>query len=182
MCRAPRATWIQTELFLTFPTPAIKSIALTPLNTPETGGRFRVWLDKGEGKSELLWDRKVCSPPFRGAPTPASGGDLEWWLLINGTQEGSTDLIDGRRVSRAQSPQTALTKLHSTRDVIRAFRQTRDEGDPAVVTKGASRICSDRPLTAVEHLVSCLCMQYRHCQILRHAYSWSRRCKHLYKQ
>lgn len=58
--RAPRATWIQTELFLTFPTPAIKSIALIPLNAPETGGRFRVWLDKGDGDgSELLWDRKV---------------------------------------------------------------------------------------------------------------------------
>jgi predicted Rdx family selenoprotein len=59
ICRAPRATWIQTELFLTFPTPAIKSIALIPLNTPETGGRFRVWLDQGGGHSELLWDRKV---------------------------------------------------------------------------------------------------------------------------
>jgi len=64
ICRAPRATWIQTELFLTFPTPAIKSIALIPLNTPETGGRFRVWLDKGEGGSELLWDRKVCHLPL----------------------------------------------------------------------------------------------------------------------
>lgn len=64
--RAPRATWIQTELFLTFPTPAIKSIALIPLNTPETGGRFRVWLDKGEGRSELLWDRKVCWSLFVG--------------------------------------------------------------------------------------------------------------------
>ena len=138
MRRAPRATWIQTELFLTFPTPAIKSIALIPLNTPETGGRFRVWLDKGEGKSELLWDRKVCSRPFLGAPTPASGGELEWWLLINGTQEGFTDLIDGRRVPGAQSSQTAFTEFYSARDVIRAFRQTRDKGDPAVVMESAS--------------------------------------------
>lgn len=62
LARAPRATWIQTELFLTFPTPAVQSITLIPLNAPETGGRFRVWIDRGQG-DELLWDRKVR--PFR---------------------------------------------------------------------------------------------------------------------
>lgn len=31
-----------------------------PLNAPETGGRFRVWVDVGKGKGdELAWDRKV---------------------------------------------------------------------------------------------------------------------------
>ncbi|POY71206.1 hypothetical protein BMF94_5518 [Rhodotorula taiwanensis] len=53
-----RATWTQTELFLTFPpasldqtddgkpapSPGLKSISLVPRNRPETGGRFRVWL------------------------------------------------------------------------------------------------------------------------------------------
>ncbi|WWC60784.1 uncharacterized protein I303_103360 [Kwoniella dejecticola CBS 10117] len=60
-CRwAPRATWIQTELFLTFPTPLIRTITLIPLNAPETGGRFRVWVDVGAGKKdELVWDRKT---------------------------------------------------------------------------------------------------------------------------
>ncbi|WRT67447.1 uncharacterized protein IL334_004418 [Kwoniella shivajii] len=60
-CRwAPRATWIQTELFLTFPNPLIQSITLVPLNAPETGGRFRVWVDIGIGKGdELVWDRKT---------------------------------------------------------------------------------------------------------------------------
>ncbi|WWC89723.1 uncharacterized protein L201_004648 [Kwoniella dendrophila CBS 6074] len=60
-CRwAPRATWIQTELFLTFPNPLIRSITLLPLNAPETGGRFRVWVDIGKGKGdELVWDRKT---------------------------------------------------------------------------------------------------------------------------
>ncbi|KAK8869523.1 hypothetical protein IAR55_000089 [Kwoniella newhampshirensis] len=60
-CRwAPRATWIQTELFLTFPTPILKSITLIPLNAPETGGRFRVWLDLGDGRGDqLTWDRKT---------------------------------------------------------------------------------------------------------------------------
>ncbi|WVW82709.1 hypothetical protein I302_104720 [Kwoniella bestiolae CBS 10118] len=60
-CRwAPRATWIQTELFLTFPNPLLRSITLLPLNAPETGGRFRVWLDFGKGKGdELVWDRKT---------------------------------------------------------------------------------------------------------------------------
>ncbi|KAG8893198.1 hypothetical protein FRB99_002141, partial [Tulasnella sp. 403] len=71
-----RATWIQTELFLTFPPPILKSISLIPLNSPETGGRFRVWLsypptDNEEIRinepektgpivsNELLWDRKT---------------------------------------------------------------------------------------------------------------------------
>ncbi|GFZ45894.1 hypothetical protein JCM24511_03627 [Saitozyma sp. JCM 24511] len=58
-CRwAPRATWTQTELFLTFPTPVLKGITLLPLTSPETGGRFRVWVDRGEG-GELVWDRKT---------------------------------------------------------------------------------------------------------------------------
>jgi len=59
--RAPRAIWIQTELFLTFPVPILKQITLQPLTSPETGGRFRVWVDLGNGKGdELVWDRKVC--------------------------------------------------------------------------------------------------------------------------
>ncbi|ODO02888.1 hypothetical protein I350_05729 [Cryptococcus amylolentus CBS 6273] len=60
-CRwAPRATWIQTELFLTFPTPLLRTITLMPGNTPETGGRFRVWVDNGDGKGDqLAWDRKT---------------------------------------------------------------------------------------------------------------------------
>ncbi|OCF71503.1 hypothetical protein I204_07561 [Kwoniella mangroviensis CBS 8886] len=60
-CRwAPRATWIQTELFLTFPNPLLRSITLIPLNAPETGGRFRVWLDGGDGMGDqLVWDRKT---------------------------------------------------------------------------------------------------------------------------
>ncbi|GAA5830691.1 hypothetical protein JCM5353_004089 [Sporobolomyces roseus] len=83
-----RATWTQTELFLTFPPPlppsdspqtpespqaGLKAITLVPRNAPETGGRFRVWLmrDQGEDASgerkeedkkrgwELVWDRKI---------------------------------------------------------------------------------------------------------------------------
>lgn len=81
-CRwAPRATWIQTELFLTFPNPILRSITLMPLNAPETGGRFRVWVDVGKGKGdELAWDRKTegknnnitqCSPTLSGLLLPA---------------------------------------------------------------------------------------------------------------
>lgn len=71
-----RATWIQTELFLTFPSNndpqapaskasgggAIQSITLIPRTAPETGGRFRVWLYGSPGQEEaisLLWDRKI---------------------------------------------------------------------------------------------------------------------------
>ncbi|BEI97169.1 hypothetical protein CcaverHIS631_0207580 [Cutaneotrichosporon cavernicola] len=58
-CRwAPRASWTQTELMLTFPPPLIASITLQPHNTPETGGMFRVWLDRGNG-FDLVWDRKT---------------------------------------------------------------------------------------------------------------------------
>ncbi|KAG9079036.1 hypothetical protein FS749_008896 [Ceratobasidium sp. UAMH 11750] len=57
--RLHRATWVQTELFLTFPTPALASISLVPLNSPETGGRFRVWLSTSPDPPLLVWDRKV---------------------------------------------------------------------------------------------------------------------------
>lgn len=43
---------------LTFPPPLLASVTLQPHNTPETGGVFRVWLDRGEG-FDLVWDRKV---------------------------------------------------------------------------------------------------------------------------
>ncbi|KAF9485370.1 hypothetical protein BDN70DRAFT_848198 [Pholiota conissans] len=55
-----RATWVQTELFLTFTPPTIGSITLIPLNTDETAGRFRVWLSvPGSEQAQLMWDRKV---------------------------------------------------------------------------------------------------------------------------
>jgi predicted Rdx family selenoprotein len=88
---------VMTELLITFPDTqaeqasngkeiggkygtagkGLKAITLIPCNAPETGGRFRVWLYKGEelqqenGKAEnkegvyedgqvvLLWDRKI---------------------------------------------------------------------------------------------------------------------------
>lgn len=84
--RAPRATWVQTELFLTFPVPIIKSITLQPLTSPETGGRFRVWIMTPEGV-HLAWDRKVsllprstpsiCVVSFRGIVVSGS----KRWLI-----------------------------------------------------------------------------------------------------
>jgi len=58
-CRLHRATWISTELFLTFPPPALKAISIVPLNSEETGGRFRVWLNLEGSSPHLLWDRKT---------------------------------------------------------------------------------------------------------------------------
>ena len=68
--RAPRATWIQTELFLTFPSPALASITILP--SVENAGRFRVWMNnlpegakvtEGVVKKENGWflvsDRKI---------------------------------------------------------------------------------------------------------------------------
>ncbi|KAF5393971.1 hypothetical protein D9757_000203 [Collybiopsis confluens] len=57
-----RATWTQTELFLTFPPPIISSISLIPQNSDETAGRFRVWLTIAGSditNPHLVWDRKV---------------------------------------------------------------------------------------------------------------------------
>ncbi|KAI0723350.1 Rdx family-domain-containing protein [Earliella scabrosa] len=54
-----RATWTSTELFLTFPTPAVKAINIMPLNAEDTAGRFRVWLFLDGKPPVLVWDRKV---------------------------------------------------------------------------------------------------------------------------
>ncbi|KAG2077622.1 hypothetical protein BDR04DRAFT_1088710 [Suillus decipiens] len=54
-----RATWVSTELFLTFPPPALKAISIIPLNSEETGGRFRVWLNLEGSSPQLMWDRKI---------------------------------------------------------------------------------------------------------------------------
>ncbi|TRM68304.1 Rdx family-domain-containing protein [Schizophyllum amplum] len=54
-----RATWTQTELFLTFPPPNVTSITLIPRNTEETAGRFRVWLLSSSEPPKLMWDRKI---------------------------------------------------------------------------------------------------------------------------
>ncbi|KAF7330141.1 hypothetical protein MSAN_02464100 [Mycena sanguinolenta] len=58
-----RASWVQTELLLTFPPPVISCIALLPRYSDETAGRFRVWVtcNGGEGQAatpQLAWDRK----------------------------------------------------------------------------------------------------------------------------
>lgn len=57
--RLHRATWTSTELFLTFPPPTLTAIALLPLKSNETAGRFRVWLYLSDESPILLWDRKV---------------------------------------------------------------------------------------------------------------------------
>ncbi|KAF8319560.1 uncharacterized protein EI90DRAFT_2940328 [Cantharellus anzutake] len=65
ICRLHRASWTQTELFLTFPPPVLKSITPIPHDTPEASGRFRLWLateNKNHSKDpliELIWDRKT---------------------------------------------------------------------------------------------------------------------------
>ncbi|KAJ7492017.1 Rdx family-domain-containing protein [Mycena latifolia] len=54
-----RASWVQTELLLTFPPPIIGCIALLPRNSEETAGRFRVWVTMSGAAPQLAWDRKV---------------------------------------------------------------------------------------------------------------------------
>lgn len=57
--RLHRASWVQTELFLTFPPPTLGCATLIPRNSDETSGRFRVWLSVGSEPPQLMWDRKV---------------------------------------------------------------------------------------------------------------------------
>ena len=58
MNRLHRASWVSTELLITFAPPALKGVYIVPLNTEETAGRFRVWLSTDTGP-ELMWDRKI---------------------------------------------------------------------------------------------------------------------------
>ena len=58
LSRLHRATWVSTELLLTFTPPTLKGVHLVPLNDEETAGRFRVWLSTESGPC-LIWDRKV---------------------------------------------------------------------------------------------------------------------------
>ncbi|KAK4055171.1 hypothetical protein OIV83_000451 [Microbotryomycetes sp. JL201] len=54
-----RATWTQTELFMTF-AGALQAITLVPRSAPDTGGRFRVWLYMQADEAPILaWDRKT---------------------------------------------------------------------------------------------------------------------------
>ena len=50
---------MSTELLLTFPPPALTAVSVVPLNSDDTTGRFRVWLEVGDGSPILIWDRKV---------------------------------------------------------------------------------------------------------------------------
>ncbi|KAI9574935.1 Rdx family-domain-containing protein [Boletus coccyginus] len=54
-----RASWVSTELLLTFPPPALTAVSVVPLNSDDTTGRFRVWLEVRNGSPILVWDRKV---------------------------------------------------------------------------------------------------------------------------
>lgn len=97
--RGPRASWISTELFLTFPCPTLASITLIP--STENAGRFRVWLGNldnavdgqenglnlGEGMVRkengmvLLWDRKVEGAfPEVSRPAKSCEGASSLWM------------------------------------------------------------------------------------------------------
>ncbi|CAG7849438.1 SubName: Full=Uncharacterized protein {ECO:0000313/EMBL:CCA67238.1} [Serendipita indica DSM 11827] len=60
-----RATWIATELSVTFPPPQIQTISLVAAAAPLPAGRFRMWLAEAPNGAQsdpimtLIWDRKV---------------------------------------------------------------------------------------------------------------------------
>ena len=81
--RLHRATWVQTELLLTFPPPVLKSIALIPRNSPDTSGRFRIWLQYATEEDVLstilIWDRKTRGgfPELKEAVSIVCAGPME---------------------------------------------------------------------------------------------------------
>ena len=65
LIRLHRATWIATELSITFPAPQIQTISLVAAPAPLPAGRFRMWLTEAPNNVQsdpvvtLIWDRKV---------------------------------------------------------------------------------------------------------------------------
>ncbi|KAJ3564353.1 hypothetical protein NP233_g8352 [Leucocoprinus birnbaumii] len=100
-----RATWVQTELFLSFPPPAIASITLSPRNAEDTAGRFRVWITH-QGENKLVWDRKT------------EGGFPELKVLSSPSSVMSSESILDKLISQCKSNDVdvkvdALTKLQA---------------------------------------------------------------------
>ncbi|GAA5877171.1 hypothetical protein JCM16303_006189 [Sporobolomyces ruberrimus] len=94
-----RATWTQTELFLTFPPPpppsdttsdpsapspaGLKAITLVPRNAPETGGRFRVWLMRNPSSTRSSTDEGRNSQVEK-KNEKSRGWELVWDRKIEG--------------------------------------------------------------------------------------------------
>lgn len=118
-----RATWTQTELFMTFPpasldqtddgkpapSPGLKSISLVPRNRPDTGGRFRVWL--------LLSGDQDHS---EGGPYAASAKGKERW---RGWQ-----LVWDRKIEGRFPEMKELVRHWKTRPWLSALISTSDAG------------------------------------------------------
>lgn len=92
---------------MTFPPPVLKSITIVPLDSEDTGGRFRIWLTVDEGTPPVLvWDRKVegqfpelkvlvsCSRP------PRYHGNAELWALRRNSAFGIISSLIGRLVTQ----------------------------------------------------------------------------------
>ncbi len=90
---------------LTFPPPAVKAVSIIPLNSDETGGRFRVWLFLVETAPILVWDRKV------------EGGFPELKVLV--CSSWVYYYSDDDRLH----PETTDTRSRTTRKVAGSFRQ-----------------------------------------------------------
>jgi len=89
--RLHRATWVQTELLLTFPPPVLKSVALIPCNSPDTSGRFRIWLRYAVEEDALItiliWDRKTRGgfPELKEVVSIVCAGPMEVEVIIKKT-------------------------------------------------------------------------------------------------
>ncbi|GAA5885484.1 hypothetical protein JCM3774_003366 [Rhodotorula dairenensis] len=144
-----RATWTQTELFLTFPSsddapraegaasdpsrpaPGLRSISLVPRNAPDTGGRFRVWLLLGGSER----------PPAEGPYATGDKGDkgkerwrgweLVWDRKIEGRFPEMKELK--QRIRNLIAPSQSLG--HSDKPVASALAmQPQAEAAPAAAT------------------------------------------------
>ncbi|KIO30007.1 hypothetical protein M407DRAFT_159640 [Tulasnella calospora MUT 4182] len=90
-----RATWVQTELFLTFPPPILRGITLLPLNSPETGGRFRVWLRWASPSSNSSSTQETTDAPSESAMIDSKTGDKD--SVTNGDPVFANELLWDRK-------------------------------------------------------------------------------------
>lgn len=117
-----RATWIQTELFVTFEDKpsdqqsggkysvphGLKSIQLIPCNAPETAGRFRIWLYSEADTDSLAAD--TSSTPSSPHGIAATQGNSQVVLLWDRKiRQGFPELKDIKQIIRDQiAPKQSL--------------------------------------------------------------------------
>ncbi|KAF7307525.1 hypothetical protein MIND_00547100 [Mycena indigotica] len=101
-----RASWVQTELRLTFPPPAIEAITLIPRNSEETAGRFRVWVTENGNAPRLVWDRKTEGGfPELKVLVSIINSSLQYFNLLRSQKQRIRDILQpGKSLGHSDKP------------------------------------------------------------------------------